>query len=533
MRQPRASPFVCFAYFVALSLGLFHPLSQLVAAEPAPTNAAPREILLNGALGQPVKVPTNALPAKLLPPPSVGLDHQIPQPARGISLPDAVLQRLHETQARQTNFEFFPATQPQLMPYLGAQDELGNTAIRPDPVFAVTPWDALAQRGKYWVSQYGLRYALKQSATFVSMTDVMQGDNTLGFYTLDFPAKWAVFSTANGSAAGWISSQIEAKTGLGNAGSSQSAQANLGTLTDPTSIWSRINGFRVPELAWQQSLFDGKVVALAGMIDQGNYLDGNTYANSGRGQYLNSALINSMVLPLPSGNFGIDLQWQPLPEWYAIFGGSAGNAPGGQAPWTDFSWRSWSLVWEIGYAPKDVLGLGPGVYRIQPFVAQASGVMQTSYTLTIPGTTNSTTVTVNSTTNTSPQAGLCFNLQQQLGEDAPFGWFGRFGFGSSLVSAGASAQVATGLGIRGPLAYAGLFPSRQNDAAGFGFVWSQPSWSPTPPAYQNEYVLEAGYVLQLTPFARLQPDLQLIWNPANNPNANHALVFQFQFDVAW
>ena len=44
-------------------------------------------------------------------------------------------------------------------------------------------------------------------------------------------------------------------------------------------------------------------------------------------------------------------------------------------------------------------------------------------------------------------------------------------------------------------------------------------------------MLEAAYVLQITPFAKLQPDLQFVWNPANNPNADHALVFQLQLNV--
>jgi hypothetical protein len=79
----------------------------------------------------------------------------------------------------------------------------------------------------------------------------------------------------------------------------------------------------------------------------------------------------------------------------------------------------------------------------------------------------------------------------------------------------------------------GLLPSRENDIAGICFVWSQPSSSASPTAYRNEYVLEAAYVLQITPFAKLQPDLQFVWNPANNPNADHALVFQLQLNVAW
>ena len=356
------------------------------------------------------------------------------------------------------------------------------------------------------MSGYGLRYSLAQTATFVNLTDVMQGDNVLGFYTFDLALKWAVFNTAHSDAAGWISAQIEAKTGLGVGGDNQSAKSNLGTVTSPTSIWSSHNGWRIPELAWQQSFRHGEVVVLAGMVSQGNYIDVNSYANSGRGQFLNSALINSMVMPLANYNPGVNLQWQPGNDWYVMFGATAGNSSPGSTPWSDFTWDYWSTVWEIGYMPNDVLGLGPGVYRIQPFLARAGG---------------------------PTQAGLCFNLQQQLGKDAPFGWFGRFGFGGDEVSDGASAQVGTGFVMKGPLKYAGLFPSRANDSAGIGFVWSQPSASSSPVAHENEYVFEAGYVLQLTPTARLQPDVQVVWNPAYNADARQAVIFQIQLDINW
>jgi porin len=189
-----------------------------------------------------------------------------------------------------------------------------------------------------------------------------------------------------------------------------------------------------------------------------------------------------------------------------MFGATAGNSSPGSAPWSDFTWDYWSTVWEIGYMPNDILGLGPGVYRIQPFLARAGG---------------------------PTQAGLCFNLQQQLGKDAPFGWFGRFGFGGDDVSAGASAQVGTGFVMKGPLQYAGLAPSRANDSMGVGFVWSQPSASSSSVAHENEYVFEAGYVLQLTPTAKLQPDVQVVWNPTYNPGASQAVIFQIQLDVNW
>jgi porin len=51
--------------------------------------------------------------------------------------------------------------------------------------------------------------------------------------------------------------------------------------------------------------------------------------------------------------------------------------------------------------------------------------------------------------------------------------------------------------------------------------------------HQDEYGLELGYVLQLTPTIKLQPDLQVVWNRAHNPDSGPATVFQLQLDIAW
>jgi porin len=274
-----------------------------------------------------------------------------------------------------------------------------------------------------------------------------------------------------------------------------------------------VNGIRVPELAWQQSFRDGEVVVVAGMVDQSNYLDANSYANNGRGQFLNLALINSMVVPLPAYNLGLNLQWQPSPEWYGTIGGSAGYGHAGVLPWTHFAWDNWNLMGEFGYAPRDFLGLGRGVYRVQPFVGQAEG--------------------------NPARAGFGLNFQQQLGRESPFGWFGRYGrggserFRSEAGQPNTGIQVGTGFVMKGPLEYAGLFPSRSQDVAGVGMVWSHPSSAAESLYHADEFVLELGYVLQLTPTMKLQPDFQTVWNPAHNPDPGPAAVFQLQLNLAW
>jgi carbohydrate-selective porin OprB len=402
-------------------------------------------------------------------------------------------------------FQYFPAVDPVLMPYFTTQDEYGNTATRPGALFRVAPFEPIVQGAKYWLSEHGLRYTLEQTFTVVSMTDVKQGSDTLEFYSLNFKSKWAIFSAPDEGTAGWISSQVQAKTGFGLDTEKQSPKSNLGTVTQPVGIWSSVNGVRVPELAWQESVADGKAVVVAGIVSQGNYMDRNAYAQSSGNEFFNSAFCHSMVLPLPSYNFGLNLQWQPLPEWYGMFGSSLGDTVAGHSAWTDVNGDNWSLLWELGYAPTDVFGLGPGIYRAQPFVAQVGDFTG---------------------------GGLCFDLQQKLGPHSPFGWFGRFGFGDSEVSSGASAQVGTGIAIQGPLKQL-LLQRTSNDLLDVGFAWSQPSVSTKRVEHENEYVLETKYALQLTPTIKLQPDFQMVWNPAYNSKADQAAVFQLQIYLAW
>jgi hypothetical protein len=478
----------------------------------APTNAPPPGMVLMDPLGESVTVSTNTVPSGLLPPSGLGLKAQVPPPPRGASVPEPVRQREDESREGQDQFRFFPPYQPRLMPYLAGQDLQGNTAIKPGPLLPASPLDVAVQQGKYWLSELGYCYSFQQTLTWVSMSDVMQGANTFGYYTLSWQSKWAVFDAPAAGAAGWISAKVNAKSGLGAAGNTQSAGRNLGSVAEPTGIWSSINGVRVPELAWQQALRDGELVLVAGMLNQGDYFDANSYANNGRSQFLNSALINSMVVPLPAYNFGLDIQWQPLREWYGMIGATVGNAHAGDVPWSDFAWNTWTALGEFGYAPANFLGLGRGVYRFQPFVSQTDGA--------------------------STRSGFGLNFQQQLGPRAPFGWFGRYGRGGSelfrneLGQPDTGAQVGTGFIMRGPLHYAGLFPSRAQDAAGIGFVWSQPSPS-TQPLHPDEYAVELVYVLQLTPTAKLQPDVQVVWNRARNPDSGPATVFQLQLDLAW
>ena len=254
------------------------------------TNTNSVRLLLHDRLGHTVHASTNEVNPVLLPPPSTGLSNQIPTAPKGTPQSEEVHRRIVESK---TGREWLPQTPPVLMPYLANLDEYGNTVIQPGAVFPVDPLSKLPQAGKYAASEAGLRYTLYQSLAMVSMTEVNSGASALQYYTSTFLGKWAVAETPDTGRASWISTEANIQLGLSPASRVQTPVGNLGTVVNPQATVFGPNGIWLSELAWQQSLMDGKLVFLAGQVDQSNYIDANTYANNSQGQFLNGAFVNS------------------------------------------------------------------------------------------------------------------------------------------------------------------------------------------------------------------------------------------------
>jgi hypothetical protein len=409
--------------------------------------------------------------------------------------------------------QWFSENQPGLASYLSSQDELGNTALQSGPLLHHDQITQRVQRLKYTLSDVGFFYTFQQALGYVaSPNSTLPDSRSFGSYAFELYAKQLVFSVpSSGTAgtagtAGWISLEVNGGGILGTTLHQVNPAVHLGSLVNPLGLLSPVEGLYLGELAWQQSFADGKAVFIAGMLDQTNYLDANAYANSPFSQFLDSAFVNSMVLPLTIGGLGMNLQWQPDDEYYFMFGVGQNNPMPGRSPLHNLGADNVSYLFEAGYVPQNVRGLGPGAYRLQPFVATVGGVSQ---------------------------VGLGLNLNQQLGSH--WGFFGRFGTGGTTVTnlQGASAQIATGLILQQPLHLAGILAESSSNFLGLGFVWSQPSQAQRPAAHFNEYGLELVYTFQLTATTMLRPDLQALWNLVNNANVDTAVIFQLSLVTTW
>ncbi len=83
--------------------------------------------------------------------------------------------------------------------------------------------------------------------------------------------------------------------------------------------------------------------------------------------------------------------------------------------------------------------------------------------------------------------------------------------------------------LSGGFEYEGVFPGRDNDAAGFGFAYGKLSRDLEDQDY--EIGLEGTYIFQVTPWLGLQPDVQLIVHPGGSGSIPDALVAGMQLSV--
>ena len=122
-------------------------------------------------------------------------------------------------------------------------------------------------------------------------------------------------------------------------------------------------------------------------------------------------------------------------------------------------------------------------------------------------------------------------VEKRIGKDLPLGFFARAGWGNpnGTVLGGTQAMFAGGLVLTGPTPTT-FFKGEQAYLAG-GFWWLESAQPAT--LGQSEYGFELTYVLQLTPTLTLQPDLQVMIDPVDNPSSDTAVEMTVQLNMTW
>lgn len=394
---------------------------------------------------------------------------------------------------------------PRLAPYLASLNLLPVQANVSGALFPSDPVSEANASVKETLLQYGFSYTLFQSFG-MSVTPHRVRDPAVG-------GLWAgqgfgfleIFDQSrDGGSAGWVSSEINWVTGLGSSVATEDPSARIGTATQPQGLLVG-DGFWIAELAWQQSFFEGTLVATIGMVDQQNYFDVNTFANNQFTQLMANPFVNSQVIAAQPQGLGLNIAWQPTDWFYAMYGSFTTASTPGSAPFANLSTSEWANQFEFGVITEDLLGLGRNVFRVQPFIATMGDVTS---------------------------GGIGVNVEQSLGgPDAQLGWFGRFGACNPDVAVnGFAAEIATGFAWESAADAERLVVS-EADRWAFGFFWGRPAEDGI--YLPDEYGIELLYSVQVTPTLSLRPDMQLIWTAGDTDTAQPSIVFQLQATLVW
>jgi carbohydrate-selective porin OprB len=264
----------------------------------------------------------------------------------------------------------------------------------------------------------------------------------------------------------------------------ESLSSNAGIISDANAnVYPRTSA--MDELFWKQVSPGGSWVLLAGRIDQSFHFDTNRVANNSMQQQLSFSLMNNLAVPWPLyGGLGGVVRWNAREEVSLMLGVGDSSSDEPWAFWKSVDDSSWYELLEFDFK-LGVPALGKGQYRITPWHNHLDG---------------------------EDDWGVGLSFDQELGLPWLVGFF-RFGAGDEDVTA-IRTFVSGGVGVEG------LF-GRSGDFFAIGVAWSRPSPGE---GVRDETILEMIYRVRLTPTLELSPDLQLVFDPSQNPGDDLVVV---------
>ncbi|WP_412178068.1 carbohydrate porin [Roseibium alexandrii] len=317
----------------------------------------------------------------------------------------------------------------------------------------------------------------------------------------EFDFTWELFGRNGTGPKGMIGGKFESRFNFLNATAPQSTAPAAG------SIWSGAIGYgeqdpSISQLWYEQHLVRDRVLLRFGKIAPFTVFDYYKY-KSPRVAFLGQPQNFNPTIPFPATALGIGGGARLKNGYYLAAGGFDANGKANRPGFdTLFEDREIFSIAEIGWAPDFVFGLEPG---------QDFRPGNDDYHLTVWHTDGRKNIG-------RPEGwGFTASAQKGFGNIVPYARYGYSNGGATSLKQFASL----GAGFEDVFGY-------DSDAIGLGLSWGDP-WNS---ALDNQYALEVFYRMQLTPQFALTPDVQVIFDPANDPASDVLGVFSLRGRIA-
>jgi porin len=252
----------------------------------------------------------------------------------------------------------------------------------------------------------------------------------------------------------------------------------------PTGTFFSEFPFTLTNLYWKQYLLDKRLAIAVGRIDVTDFVDPYAMMNP-LTHFINLAFSTNPTIAVP--NFGLGLAAGAMVTDHIYLQGGLGDA-NGQPTLGGFD----TFFEDKEYFSYVEFGVTSSQERIYLDNIHVT-LWQTD---------------ARKAAGTPEGRGVAFTVQKFVCDK----WLPFFRFGYSDGEAALmETTFSTGLGLR----------RKNNDVAGIGFSWGDPSAI----ALRDQFTSEAFYRFQLTQFLAVTPDVQLIVDPALNPDVDVLAFF--------
>jgi len=292
----------------------------------------------------------------------------------------------------------------------------------------------------------------------------------------------------------------------------------VGAFADPNDDADFDEGIYVDQLWLEQGWLAGRVRLRLGLLELQTAFDRNAYANREDVQFMNSALDNDALVPLPNA-LGAVLVLRPWPSLELAVGvGDADNVSRHAGFDTAFddgdslsAWVEATLAVRLGPG-----GRLPGRYRV--------GFFRDGRRLAVHGRFDAG----GAPDTDRGRPGFYLSFDQALWRPDEAGERG-LGVFARLARADPDTSPSEWFWSAG-LEWAGPVPSRARDAVGaavYQLVASHPG------AFHRETGVELYWRIEPLPWLAVTPDLQYIVEPGATPTAGDAVLFQLRIRVSF
>lgn len=256
------------------------------------------------------------------------------------------------------------------------------------------------------------------------------------------------------------------------------------------SLWGTTNAFStqsyaLTELYWEQGSLRDRFIYRLGKMDPDSIYDRSRYSTA-NDAFLNQAFSKTLAMGTPGTGLGAAAAVFPFTNTYLL--GGVHDANGTKTTLGKIERAEFFTALELGFVPR-YRKPGAGLYHVTLWSRDRRRNPETP-----------------------SGRGVALTFQQEIGPDGNFVPFVRYAYAEGGATTVRQAFVV-GAGIEEPF-------GQNEDLVGIGLSWGQP----TDRSLGDQYVLEAFYRIHVTPYTHLTPDLQLIFDPSENPDVDRIAV---------